>query len=119
MMNRHRQGVMLLDTAIGLALIATVIAMLTAAASHQRRGGQHFALHRELVHEAETVLTALQQGRPAEAVHEQSRVRTRWLSAGEGDTALPWVEVRIERDGQSATLTGWAPPPAEAEGGMP
>ncbi|MFA9480380.1 hypothetical protein ACERK3_19080 [Phycisphaerales bacterium AB-hyl4] len=108
---------MLLDAVLGLTLIIMVITVLTVAAGHQQRGAMYFGLERELVYEAEHVLTDLQQGRPASPLHEDSIVVVNALPIT--DESLPWVEVRVERAGQAATLYGWVPPSVRTEGVAP
>ncbi len=115
-MRMKPNGYLLLDTLVGLTMIAMLITMLAVTLGHQRKASRSLAATRTAVSLAEQVLTNLQVGHADFHITtddedydgEPTRIDAAPLDGAHAPNQLAWVNVSVVYHGQVAVLTGLA-----------
>jgi type II secretory pathway pseudopilin PulG len=108
-----RNGYIATDAIIALAIVLMLLAVLSIAASRQRRGSERLADSRAAIRVAEETISALQTGATPPAAPKGMTVQVRATSpaqpaqpALEAPSGSTWVEVLVSYNGRSSTLSG-------------
>jgi len=108
-----RNGYIATDAIIALAIVLMLLAVLSVAASRQRRGSERLADSRAAIRVAEETITALQTGATPPAAPQGMTVQVRATPpaqpaqlALEAPSGSKWVDVLVSYNGRSSTLSG-------------
>jgi type II secretory pathway pseudopilin PulG len=107
---QDRYGYIATDAIIALAIVLMLLAVLTIAASRQRRGSDRLADSRAAIRLAEETITALQTGATPPTAPGGMTVQIRATPpaqpALEAPSGSTWVDVLVSYNGRSSTLSG-------------
>jgi type II secretory pathway pseudopilin PulG len=102
-----RRGFTLVDTMLGLALVAGMLVLLAVDLEQHRRTTGRLAQRRAALNLAEQVLTDLQAGRPAPSQDGGLAVRVAEVpSPAAAPKGGRWVEVRVTGPAGAQSLIG-------------
>ena len=107
---QDRYGYIATDAIIALAVVLMLLAVLTIAASRQRRGSDRLADSRAAIRLAEETITALQTGATPPTAPGGMAVQVRATPPAQPALEAPpgstWVDVLVSYNGRSSTLSG-------------
>ena len=102
-----RRGFILIDTVVGMALVAGMIVLLGVQLQQHRHVTERLAQRRAALNLAERVLTDLQAGQPAPTPERGMTVKVAKVPGAMAATdAGQWVEVRVTGPAGAQSLIG-------------
>ena len=106
--SRHR-AFFAADTIIGIAVVAVLLATLSASMLRQQRAMDRLAESRQRVRLAEQTLTALQTSTSLPKPPENVTVTVTPLDSPAAGAGCTWVRVSVTRGARTQVLVGLAP----------
>lgn len=106
--HRHR-AFFLIDTVMGLAIIASVAILLIASVRHEQSAELKLTASRSAIHLAEHALLNLQHGQPMPAVTGDTHLTIHRATGGTAPAGYVWVTVDATVRGHHRSLVGVVP----------